>query len=170
MGDTHIDTDMDTTEESDLPMPKLHQLLMLMLKLSHGTDMDTPDTHMLMVDTDTHTLMEVTTTLERDLLMLSQKLKLSHGTVTVDTMATATHTDMDMDTDTGVKSFLQCYQEHIIPQLKYLLLPLASQNTFQKLFKVWQINENLFKFVFRLIHFYGIVLLNIFQINYNHSK
>merc|ERR1719192_1384085 len=134
--DTHTDTDMDTTEESDLLMPTL--------KLSHGTDMDTPDTHMLMVDTDTHTLMEVTTTLERDLLKLSQKLKLSHGTVTVDTMATATHTDMDMDTDTGVKSFLQCYQEHIIPQLKYLPLPLASQNTFQKLFKVWQINENLF--------------------------
>merc|ERR1712158_234693 len=124
--DTHTDmvaTDIATWER-DLLMPKL------MLKLSHGTDMDTLDTHMLMVDTDTHTLMEVTTTLERDLLMLSQKLKLSHGTVTVDTMATATHTDMDMDTDTGVKSFLQCYQEHIIPQLKYLLLPLASQNTF----------------------------------------
>ena len=89
------------------------------LKLSHGTDMDTPDTHTLMVDTtDTHTLMEVTTISARDLLMLNQKLKLSHGTATVDT--TATHTDMDMDTDTGVKSFLQCYQEHIIPQLKYL--------------------------------------------------
>merc|ERR1712117_52469 len=136
--DTHIDTDMDTGEERD-PL-----MLNQRLKLHHGTDMvdttvdttdthtdmDTPDTHMLMVDTDTHTLMEVTTTLERDLLMLSQKLKLSHGTVTVDTMATATHTDMDMDTDTGVKSFLQCYQEHIIPQLKYLPLPLASQNIF----------------------------------------
>merc|ERR1712158_107481 len=123
---THTDmvaTDIATWER-DLLMPNQR------LKLHHGTDMDTPDTHMLMVDTDTHTLMEVTTTLERDLLMLSQKLKLSHGTVTVDTMATATHTDMDMDTDTGVKSFLQCYQEHIIPQLKYLPLPLASQNTF----------------------------------------
>merc|ERR1719158_2439861 len=32
-----------------------------------GTDMDTPDSHTLMVDTDTHTLMEVTTILERDL-------------------------------------------------------------------------------------------------------
>merc|ERR1712001_788914 len=41
----------------------------LMLKLSHGTDMDTVLTHMLMVDTDTHTLMEVITTLARDLLM-----------------------------------------------------------------------------------------------------
>merc|ERR1712027_214821 len=115
-------------------------------KLLHGTDMvdtmvdttdthtdtDTADTHTLMVDTtDTHTLMEVTTISARDLLMLNQKLKLSHGTVTVDT--TATHTDMDMDTDTGVKSFLQCYQDHIIPQLKYLPLLLASQNTFQKL-------------------------------------
>merc|ERR1712227_321849 len=131
--DIHIDTDMDTGEERDPLMPnqklKPHQKLKLMLKLSHGTDMDTPDTHTLMVDTtDTHTLMEVTTISARDLLMLNQKLKLSHGTATVDT--TATHTDMDMDTDTGVKSFLQCYQEHIIPQLKYLPLPLASQNTF----------------------------------------
>merc|ERR1712154_166869 len=37
------------------------------LKLSHGTDMDTPDTHTLMVDTDTHTLMLVLTILARDL-------------------------------------------------------------------------------------------------------
>merc|ERR1711899_400431 len=126
------------TWERDLLMPNQ------MLKLNHGTDMDTLDTHTLMVDTtDTHTLMEVTTISARDLLMLNQKLKLSHGTVTVDTTVDI-HTDMDMDTDTGVKSFLQCYQEHIIPQLKYLPLPLASQNTFQKLFKVWQINENLF--------------------------
>merc|ERR1712213_279389 len=102
------------TWERDLLMPNQR------LKLLHGTDM---------VDTMvTHTLMEVTTISARDLLMLNQKLKLSHGTATVDT--TATHTDMDMDTDTGVKSFLQCYQEHIIPQLKYLPLPLASQNTF----------------------------------------
>merc|ERR1711879_423549 len=115
-------TDMAATDiatwERDLLMPNQR------LKLLHGTDM--VDT---MVDTtDTLTLMEVTTISARDLLMLNQKLKLSHGTVTVDT--TATHTDMDMDTDTGVKSFLQCYQEHIIPQLKYLPLPLASQNTF----------------------------------------
>merc|ERR1712156_1317886 len=32
-----------------------------------GTDMDTPDSHMLMVDTDTHMLMEVSTILARDL-------------------------------------------------------------------------------------------------------
>merc|ERR1712218_29027 len=140
--DTHTDmADTDiATWERDLLMPNQRQ------KLHHGTDMvdttvdttdnhtdtdmDTPDTHTLMVDTtDTHTLMEVTIISARDLLMLNQKLKLSHGTVTVDTTVTATHTDMDMDTDTGAKSFLQCYQEHIIPQLKYLPLPLASQNT-----------------------------------------
>merc|ERR1712092_14621 len=101
------------TWERDLLMPNQR------LKLHHGTDMvdTTVDT------TDTHTDTDMDTTEERDLLMLNQKLKLSHGTATVDT--TATHTDMDMDTDTGVKSFLQCYQEHIIPQLKYLPLPLA---------------------------------------------
>merc|ERR1719394_2039525 len=123
--DTHTDmVVMDiATWERDLLMPNQKQ------KLHHGTDMvdttvdttdihtdtdmDTTDIHTLMVDTtDTHTLMEVTTISARDLLMLNQKLKLSHGTATVDT--TATHTDMDMDTDTGVKSFLQCYQEHII--------------------------------------------------------
>merc|ERR1712025_1263860 len=32
-----------------------------------GTDMDTPDSHALMVDTDTHMLMEVPTILARDL-------------------------------------------------------------------------------------------------------
>jgi len=37
------------------------------LKLSHGTDMDTPDTHTLMEDTDTHTLMLVLTISARDL-------------------------------------------------------------------------------------------------------
>merc|ERR1712117_628964 len=139
--DTHTDmaaTDIATWER-DLLMPNQKQ------KLHHGTDMvdtmvDTTDTHTLMVDTTD--IPTAITTLERDLLMLNQKLKLSHGTVTVDTMATATHTDMDMDTDTGVKSFLQCYQEHIVPQLKYLPLLLATQNTFQKLFKVWKINEN----------------------------
>merc|ERR1711981_1143130 len=54
-------TDMVDTVASDLlklkPMPKP----------SHGTDMDTPDTHTLMVDTDTHTLMLVLTSLARDL-------------------------------------------------------------------------------------------------------
>merc|ERR1711977_534027 len=61
--DTLTDTDTDTTEENDLLMPNLQ----LMPKLSHGTMLDT---------TDTHTLI---TTLERDLLMLNQKLKVSHG-------------------------------------------------------------------------------------------
>merc|ERR1712213_89919 len=56
---------VDTTVERDLlmPKPKPNQKL----KLSHGTDMDTPDSHTLMVDTDTHTLMEVTTILAKDL-------------------------------------------------------------------------------------------------------
>merc|ERR1711981_493594 len=66
MGDT------DTAEENDLLMPNLQ----LMPKLSHGTMLGTTDTHTLMGDTDTHMLI---TTLERDLLMLSQKLKVSHG-------------------------------------------------------------------------------------------
>merc|ERR1712080_774093 len=48
-----------------MPTPKLK----LKPKLSHGMDMVTAHTHMLMVDTDTHMPMAVTTTLERDLLM-----------------------------------------------------------------------------------------------------
>merc|ERR1712203_418399 len=76
--DTLTDTDTDTTEENDLQMPNLQLLpnLQLMPKLSHGTMLDTTDTHTLMGDTDTHMLI---TTLERDLLMLNQKLKVSHG-------------------------------------------------------------------------------------------
>merc|ERR1712018_128209 len=49
--DTHTDTDMDTTEERDLPM--LNQKLML--KPSHGTDMvdiTVMDIHTDMVATD----------------------------------------------------------------------------------------------------------------------
>merc|ERR1719153_233780 len=56
-------TDTVDTVERDLLMLKPKPLL----KLSHGTDMDTPDTHTLMVDTDTHTLMLVPTILARDL-------------------------------------------------------------------------------------------------------
>merc|ERR1739848_70020 len=70
-------TDTDTTEESGLLMLNQKQKP----KLSHGTMLDTTDTHTLMGDTDTLMLI---TTLERDLLMLNQKLKVSHG--------------MDMDT------------------------------------------------------------------------
>merc|ERR1712241_498023 len=62
---------MVDTVESDLlklkPMPPLELKLNQKLKPSHGTDMDTPDTHTLMVDTDTHTLMLVLTSLARDL-------------------------------------------------------------------------------------------------------
>merc|ERR1712203_308362 len=63
---------MVDTVARDLLMLKPKPLPQLMpnqkLKLSHGTDMDTPDTHTLMVDTDTHTLMLVPTILARDLL------------------------------------------------------------------------------------------------------
>merc|ERR1712186_274725 len=54
-------TDMVDTVARDQLMPNQK------LKLSHGTDMDTPDTHTLMVDTDTHTLMLVLTISARDL-------------------------------------------------------------------------------------------------------
>merc|ERR1712018_244701 len=53
---------VDTVASDPLKL-KLNQKL----KPSHGTDMDTPDTHTLMVDTDTHTLMLVLTSLARDL-------------------------------------------------------------------------------------------------------
>merc|ERR1712076_127742 len=55
--------DMVDTVASDLLKLKLNQKQ----KPSHGTDMDTPDTHTLMVDTDTHTLMLVLTSSARDL-------------------------------------------------------------------------------------------------------
>merc|ERR1712244_106189 len=73
-------TDMVDTVASDLLKLKLNQKL----KPSHGTDMDTPDTHTLMVDTDTHTLMLVLTSLARDLP--------NHPHTTV--MDTAVATDM----------------------------------------------------------------------------
>merc|ERR1711893_320395 len=64
--DMDVVMDMVVTDTVDTVA---RDLLMLnqKLKLSHGTDMDTPDSHTLMVDTDTHTLMEVTTILVRDL-------------------------------------------------------------------------------------------------------
>merc|ERR1711893_503593 len=64
--DMDVVMDMVVTDTVDTVA---RDLLMLnqKLKLSHGTDMDTPDSHTLMVDTDTHTLMEVTTFLARDL-------------------------------------------------------------------------------------------------------
>merc|ERR1712154_574745 len=73
---------------------------LLKLKPSHGTDMDTPDTHTLMVDTDIHTLMLVLTSLARDLP--------SHTTDMVDTVDTE-DTDMAvvMATDMAVNSYFQ---------------------------------------------------------------
>merc|ERR1712001_734104 len=119
---------VDTTEVSVplMPPPKLQ----LKLKLSHGTDMDTVLTHMLMVDTVTHTLMEDTlpTISARDLLMpnptmamevmvdtdmavmvdtvmvdTEERDPLSHTTVMVDTMAVVTDMAVVMVTDMAVK-------------------------------------------------------------------
>merc|ERR1712241_1078910 len=87
-------TDMVDTVASDLLKLKPK------LKPSHGTDMDTPDTHTLMVDTDTLTLMLVLTSVERD--------PLSHTTDMVDTVDTE-DTDMAvvMATDMAVNSYFQ---------------------------------------------------------------
>merc|ERR1712203_1247874 len=59
---------MGDTVARDLLMPMLNQKLKLKPPQTPGTDMDTPDSHTLMVDTDTHMLMEVSTILARDLL------------------------------------------------------------------------------------------------------
>merc|ERR1712227_316936 len=87
---------MVDTVASDLLKLKLIQKL----KPSHGTDMDTPASHTLMVDTDTHTLMLVLTSLARDLL--------NHTTDMVDTVDTE-DTDMAvvMATDMAVNSYFQ---------------------------------------------------------------
>merc|ERR1712150_146332 len=73
MGDMVV-TDMVDIVASDLlmlnqkPTPPLKLKLPQKLKPSHGTDMDTPDSHTLMVDTDTHTLVFMAPTiLARDL-------------------------------------------------------------------------------------------------------
>merc|ERR1712018_161495 len=117
-------TDMVDTVASDLL--KLNPKL----KPSHGTDMDTPDTHTLMVDTDTHTLMLVLTSLVRDLpnhphtmvmdtdvvmdmavtdtVDTGERDPLSHTTDMVDTVDTE-DTDMAvfMATDMAVNSYFQ---------------------------------------------------------------
>merc|ERR1712203_948915 len=89
------------------------------LKLSHGTDMDTPDTHTLMVDTDTHTLMLVPIILARDLpnhlpttvtdtVDTVERDPLSHATDMVDTEDMEV-TDMVvvMATAMDVKAYIQ---------------------------------------------------------------
>merc|ERR1712038_718441 len=58
---------MVDTVARDLLMPMLKLPLKLKPPQKPGMDMDTLDSHTLMVDTDTHTLTEVTTILERDL-------------------------------------------------------------------------------------------------------
>merc|ERR1739846_135607 len=106
-------TDMVDTVASELL--KLNQKL----KPSHGTDMDTPDTHTLMVDTDTHTLMLVLTSLARDLpnhphttVMDTDVVMDMVVTDTVDTVERdplSHNTDMAvvMATDMAVNSYFQ---------------------------------------------------------------
>merc|ERR1712045_499574 len=80
---------------------------LLKLKPSHGTDMDTPDTHTLMVDTDTHTLMLVLTSSARDLP--SHLHTMVMDTDVVMDMADTEDTDMAvvMATDMAVNSYFQ---------------------------------------------------------------
>merc|ERR1712150_115373 len=113
------------------PTPPLLLKLPQKLKPSHGTDMDTPDSHTLMVDTDTHTLVFMAPTIsERDLpshphtmvmdtdvvmdmavtdtVDTAERDPLSHITDMVDTVDTE-DTDMAvvMATDMAVNSYLQ---------------------------------------------------------------
>merc|ERR1711902_63648 len=102
--------DMVDTVARDLLMLKPLLLLNQKPKLKPpqkpGTDMDTLDSHTLMVDTDTHTLMEVTTILARDLP--------NHLPTMVMDMAVVVDMDHTEDTDMAVmamamvvKSYLQ---------------------------------------------------------------
>merc|ERR1712218_521719 len=126
MGDMVV-TDMVDIVASDLLM------LTQKLKPSHGTDMDTPDSHTLMVDTDTHTLVFMAPTiLARDLpshphTMVMEDIMdvvmdmavtdtvdtverdpLNHITDMVDTVDTEdTAMAVVMATDTAVNSYLQ---------------------------------------------------------------
>merc|ERR1711997_1347871 len=125
MEDMDVVMDMVVTDMVDTVASDLQKL-----KPSHGTDMDTPDTHTLMVDTDTHTLMLVLTSLARDLpnhphttvmdtdvamdmavtdtVDTVERDPLSHTTDMVDTVDTE-DTDMAvvMATDMAVNSYFQ---------------------------------------------------------------
>merc|ERR1712136_453598 len=96
-----VDTDMVDTVARDLLLLQLNQKLKLKPPQKPGTDMDTPDSHTLMVDTDTHMLMEVSTILARDLL--------NHlPTMVMDTAVVMDTEDTDMvvtDTDMVVKPY-----------------------------------------------------------------
>merc|ERR1712212_1011635 len=82
------DTDMVDTEDTDMvdtvardllmPMPKPLQKLKLKPPQTPGTDMDTPDSHTLMVDTDTHMLMDMVVT---DMVDTVERDPLSHTMV-----------------------------------------------------------------------------------------
>merc|ERR1712150_342264 len=113
MGDMVV-TDMVDIVASDLlmlnqkPTPPLKLKLPQKLKPSHGTDMDTPDSHTLMVDTDTHTLVFMAPTiLARDLPSHPHTMVMDTDVV-MDTVDTE-DTDMAvvMATDMAVNSYLQ---------------------------------------------------------------
>merc|ERR1711983_82682 len=74
------------------------------LKPSHGTDMDTPDTHTLMVDTDTHTLMLVLNSVARDLPNHPHTMVMD---MAVDTDMADTDMAVVMATDMAVNSYFQ---------------------------------------------------------------
>merc|ERR1712018_441133 len=94
---------------------KLKLMLNQKLKPSHGTDMDTPASHTLMVDTDTHTLMLVLTSLARDLPNHPHTMVMDTDVVmdmaTTDMVDTVDTEDTDMavvmDTDMAVNSYFQ---------------------------------------------------------------
>merc|ERR1712150_327902 len=95
------------------PTPPLLLKLPQKLKPSHGTDMDTPDSHTLMVDTDTHTLVFMAPTiLARDLPNHPHTMVMDTDVVmdmaVTDTVDTE-DTDMAvvMATDMAVNSYLQ---------------------------------------------------------------
>merc|ERR1719422_2002181 len=115
-------TDTVDTVARDLLMLKpllyLNQKLKLKPPQKPGTDMDTPDSHTLMVDTDTHMLMEVSTILARDLLNHLPTMVMDTAVVmdmvVTDMVDTVERDPLNQDTDMAVmatamvvKSYLQ---------------------------------------------------------------
>merc|ERR1712152_43549 len=93
-----VDTDMVDTVARDLLKLKPPQ--------KPGTDMDTPDSHTLMVDTDTHMLMEVSTILARDLPNHLPTMVMDTAVVMDMEVTDTEDTDMVVtDTDMAVKPY-----------------------------------------------------------------
>merc|ERR1712178_572250 len=94
-----------------------------------GTDMDTLDSHTLMVDTDTHTLMEVTTILARDLpnhLPTMDMAVVMDMAVTdmVDTVERdpLNHTTDTEDTDMAVMAMAMVVKSYFYKKLKAFII------------------------------------------------